>query len=74
MKTQVTGTVVDGGLQLDQTLDLPSNVRVHVTVELAETPDPDRIAAWEAMKKRNREHPIDFGGRHFTRDELHDRY
>ena len=73
MKTQITGTIVDGELQLDRSIELPSNVRVNVTIEPIEQSDADRTAAWESFKKHIREHPIDFGGRRFTRDELHDR-
>lgn len=78
MPTQVTATVIDGTLKLNQPVDLPSNSRVRVTVEpLAESDelsDEERRAAWERFKQRARERPVNSGGLHFTRDELHERH
>lgn len=79
METQLTGTVIDGTLKLDRPLDLPNNSRVSVTIEpitgpSADTPtDAARREAWERFMQRIQERPVNSGGRHFTRDELHER-
>lgn len=33
---------------------------------------PEQEAAWERIQQQMREHPIDLGGRKFSRDELYD--
>lgn len=71
MNAQVTGTVIDGGLQLDCPVDLPDRSRVNITIEPISK--ADQTAAWEAFKRRLKERPIHSGGRHFTREELHER-
>lgn len=77
MTTHATGMVIDGQLQLDQPLSLPSRSRVTVTVQSV----IDVPADWRermtrglaAMQKLKAEHPIGSGGVRFTRDELHER-
>ena len=72
MTTQVTATVVGGILRLDESIQLPDQTRVNLTIEpIVEERDP--VEAWEALKARLREHPIHGGGVHYTRDELHER-
>ena len=72
-KSQVTGTVVGGALKLDESLDLPENSRVTVTVEAFDEETRKAIEAWESFKQRIKDHPVNSGGMHFTRDELHER-
>jgi hypothetical protein len=73
VKTETIGTVVGGVLQLDQRLHLPDNSRVRVVVE----PLGDwrirlqtGLAAWKQLRQT---HPINSGGCHYTRDQLHER-
>lgn len=73
MKRHATGTLLDRTIQLDKPVDLPAHSRVNVEIAPLEA-DPDKsIAAWEALCKRLQARPIHSGGRHFTRDELHER-
>ena len=72
MMTQVTATVVGGMLKPDQSLPLAEQTRVHLIIEpIMQKREP--TAAWEALKARLRERPIHASGKHFTRDELHER-
>ena len=73
MKTETTGTIVTGVLQLDGRIDLPDNSRVRVAIEPLEdwrTRFQTRLKAW---KQRCQDRPVNSGGRHCTRDELHER-
>ncbi len=70
MTTQITATVIDGMLRPDQTLQLADRTRVQVTIEPI-APKLDPVAAWESLKARLRERPIQ--GVRYTRDELHER-
>ncbi len=73
MRTETTGIVVHGCLQLDHQIELPDQSRVRVAVE----PEEDwRIrfnAGLQALQKLCEERPIHAGGRRYTRDELHER-
>lgn len=73
MKTEATGIVLGGGLQLDEQLALPDHSRVRVAVETIE----DRMTRYreglKAWKELCETHPIHAEGRRFTRDELHER-
>lgn len=71
MKTQVTATVVNGILKLDENLPFADDTRVTVTVEPF-TAQAKSLAAWESFKARIRERPI-HAGKHYTREELHER-
>jgi hypothetical protein len=72
MTTQVTATVVNGMLKPDEQLLLADQTRVNLTVEpIIEKPEP--AAAWESLKARLRQRPIHGLGKHFTRDQLHER-
>jgi hypothetical protein len=74
MTTQMTATVVNGILKPDQTLPLPDQSRVRLTIEpIQEWSQPAAVAAWQALTTRLRLRPIHGGGRRFTRDELHER-
>jgi hypothetical protein len=74
MTTQVTATVVGGMLQPDETLPLPDQTRVHLTIEPIESrPSTAGSAAWESIKARLQERPLHFGGHRYTREELHER-
>jgi hypothetical protein len=72
MTSQVTATVVGGMLKPDQSLHLPEQTRVQLTIEpIVEHLDP--VAAWESLKARLRARPILGLGKRYTRDELHER-
>ncbi len=75
MLAQITGTVIDGSLELDQPVELPNNTRVSVTVNpVLPTPAAARPeAGWAAWKRRIQERPVHAAGLHFSRDELHER-
>ncbi len=73
MKSEITGTLIDGVVQLDEPVDLPNNSRVKVKIEPI-TYDPEKAKeAFERWMKRTEERPIHSGGIRFTRDELHER-
>lgn len=72
--TQVTATFVNGILKPDEKLALPEQARVRLTIESIEEWTPEKgKAAWEALKKQILEQPLHFGGKRYTRDELHER-
>ncbi len=73
MKTETTATVINGGLELDQRLDLPDQSRVRVAIEPLEGWKDRYSAGLESWKKFCEEHPVHSGGRRYTRDELHER-
>jgi hypothetical protein len=73
MTTHVSATLIDGMLKPDEAIALPDQTRVQLTIEpIAERPTT-AAEAWEALKARLRERPINGAGLHFTRDELHER-
>lgn len=72
MRTQTTGTVNQGQLELDEPLDLPNQSRVQVTVELNEDWRTRYRSGLEEFKRLIRERPI-YAGIRFTREELHER-
>jgi hypothetical protein len=75
MITQVEATLIDGVIKPDR--PLPDQTRVRLTVEAMtsiEEWSPEKArAAWEAIRQRLKEHPLHFGGKKFTRDELYER-
>ena len=73
MKTEITATVVDGALKLDEPLDLPDETRVRVAITPDETGRSRRKQVWLEFLEYMKQHPVNSGGRHFTRDELYDR-
>ncbi|MGL6072920.1 MAG: hypothetical protein ACRC8S_02040 [Fimbriiglobus sp.] len=74
MITQVDATFANGVLTPDTPLPLAEQTRVRVIVETREdwTPEKGREAL-EAYKVWVKEHPLDFGGTQYTRDEIHER-
>jgi hypothetical protein len=72
MRTQLTATVNQGRLELDQPLNFPNQSRVQVTVELREDWRTRYLAGLEQLRRLIKEQPIQ-AGRRFSRDELHER-
>ncbi|REJ89845.1 MAG: hypothetical protein DWQ34_18515 [Planctomycetota bacterium] len=72
MTTETTATVVDGGLKLDVPLDLPNETRVRVAIIPDDSERDRRKQLWKEFLEYMNQHPVDSGGRRFTRDELYD--
>ena len=73
MTTVMTGTLIDGVVKLDETVNLPDNSRVSVSIEPIDH-DPDKAkAALESFLKRADQRDFNSAGIRFTRDELHER-
>jgi hypothetical protein len=73
MQTEFTGTVVGGGLKLDRQINLPDNSRVTVAVEPLDEPPNQLKSGLDAWRKFCNDQPTNSGGRHYTREELHER-
>jgi hypothetical protein len=73
MATQLTATVIEGQLRLDQPLDLPNDSKVIVTVESQSEWREKYLKGLEEWRKFTEKHPINSGGVRFTREELHER-
>ena len=75
MTTQVTATLIGGMFRPDETIALPDQTRVRLTVEPIQETPPKTTGqeAWQAILERLKERPLHFGGQRFTRDELHER-
>ena len=73
MKTNFNATVVNGGLKLDEPLDLSENSRVRVTVVPVNQTRQQWLQALDALEKLRENRPISSGGMKFSRDELHER-
>ena len=72
--TQVSATWTGGTFKPDEAVPLADPTRVRLTIEPLVEWSPERAtAAWAALQKRLREHPIHGGGMRFTRDQLHER-
>ena len=72
MITQVTATLVSGMLKPDESVALPDQTRVLLTIEpILER--PEAAAAWQTLKDRLRQRPVHAAAKRFTRDELHER-
>jgi hypothetical protein len=74
MITRTTATVEKGQLKLDQPVELPDHSRVNLVIEPVSESPQNPLVAWESLQRRARQRPIRSGGRHFTRDELHERH
>jgi hypothetical protein len=74
MRTDLTATVIDGTLKLDEPLPWPDDSRVRVTIESIGDSNQDWFGALEALDRLRRERPIRAGGLRFTRDQLHERH
>ena len=72
MKTETTGTVVAGTLQLDRHINLPDHSRVRVAVEPLEEWRTRLRSGLKAWRQLIENRPINSGGRRYTRDELHE--
>lgn len=75
MTTTLTGTFVDGAIQLDQPVDLPNHSRVTVLIQLPPPADwrermQQGLKAWREFCDQ---HPTGSGGVKFSRDELYER-
>ncbi|NLF71199.1 MAG: hypothetical protein GX575_19380 [Candidatus Anammoximicrobium sp.] len=73
MKTETTGTIVAGVLQLDERIDLPDQSRVRVAVAPLEEWRTRFQTGLKAWKQLCHDRPANSGGRRYTRDELHER-
>jgi len=73
MTLVTTGVVVDGTIKLDEPIAIPNQTVVSVRIEPLPTAASDRLLAWERTQERLKARPIHGGGKHFTRDELHER-
>ncbi len=74
MTTRMTATVIDGMLKPDEKLRLADQTRVSVVIEpIQERSETTALAAWDAIKAHLQIRPLHFGGRRYTRDELHER-
>ena len=74
MTTQVTATVVNGMFKPDESLPLPDQSRVRLTVEPIEPYSAaTALAAWEAIQARLQQRPIHGTGIRYSRDQLHER-
>jgi hypothetical protein len=74
MKTETTGTIVAGVLQLDGRIDLPDKSRVRVAVEPLEEWRTRFQTGLKAWKQLRQDRPVNSGGRRYTRDELYERH
>jgi hypothetical protein len=72
MKAELTATIEGGVLKPDTVLPFPDHTRVKLTIEPVEAENPS-LAAWQRLKERLRQRPVHGGGKHFTREELHER-
>jgi hypothetical protein len=73
MRTETTGTIVHGGLQLDNLIDLPDQCRVRVAIEPVVDWRSRFNVGLQALQKLCEDRPIHAGGRRYTREELHER-
>jgi hypothetical protein len=72
MKAELTATIEGGVLKPDTVLPFPDHTRVKLTIEPVEAENPS-LEAWQRLKERMRQRPVHGGGKHFTREELHER-
>jgi hypothetical protein len=72
MTAKLTATVDNGVLRPDAALPFPDQTRVKITIETI-AGAADAASAWEALKARIRLRPVRGSGKHFTREELHER-
>lgn len=73
MKAVTTGTVNDRIVQLDESVELPANCRVNVSIEPIQQDSRPSEDALQRIFDRADEIQFDSGGLRFTRDELHER-
>ncbi len=73
MKTVTTGTLNDRVVQLDESVELPANCRVSVSIEPIEQDAEAAKATLEEILSRADRRGFNSGGLRFTRDQLHER-
>ena len=73
MTKTLTGTFVDGTIQLDQPVDLPNHSRVMVQFQAMEDWRERMQRGLKAWREYRAQHPTGSGGVRFTREELHER-
>jgi len=71
MNAPMTGTLIDNSIRLDQPVDLPNHSRVTVSIASLEGGHAHRLAAWVRLKELLHSRPLNSGGEHFSREELH---
>jgi hypothetical protein len=73
MKSNFSGTVFGGGVQLDERVELADASRVHVTI----IPVDQWTGRWNqvlaTLEDLRAAHPIRSGGLKYTREQLHER-
>jgi hypothetical protein len=73
MKSNFSGTIFGGGVQLDERVELADECRVHVTI----IPVDQWNGRWDQILTDLEElriaHPIHSGGLTYTREQLHER-
>jgi hypothetical protein len=72
MIAEVTGTVQQGALKLDQALPFPDDTRVKLRVEAVE-PESRSLAAWQRLQRLIDEKPLAGLAGNFSREELYER-
>jgi hypothetical protein len=73
MIAQVTATIEDGALKLDQALPFPEHTRVKVTVQPVEAVvENSSLAAWERLLRMMDEKPLHGLAGKFSREALHE--
>ena len=72
MRTQVTATLMNGMLKPDESVSLPDQTRVLLTIEPI-TERAESAVAWQELKNRLQQRPVHAAGKKFTRDQLHER-
>jgi hypothetical protein len=73
MTAHVTGTVVNGALQLDTPLALPKHSRVTVHVEPLPAESAEPSDAFAAFCQLIKDRPLRLDGQRPTREDLYDR-
>jgi hypothetical protein len=73
MKSNFSGTIFGGGVQLDERVELADQCRVRVTIIPVDQWKSRWNQALLALDELLTAHPIRSGGLRYTRDELHER-
>ena len=73
MSHVITATFVDGVLKPEQELDLASGTKVRLILELWDDVSARQQDACDELDRLCDECPVDSGGPHLTRDQLHER-
>jgi hypothetical protein len=73
MTTHVSATLIDGVFKPDDPVPLADQTRVRLTVEPIAERSATGALAWQALKARLKQRPVNSAGLRYTRDELHER-